>query len=130
MRGPQQGSLIGLTGRHLGDDLASEQDNRPVADKSNLGKLGRKQEHGRPGVGHLSQQPIDLMFGPDIDAARRIETKQGLKSRGDPPCDNHLLLIATAQSTELRSSAGVNLQPLDGGADALTLALAANEAPI
>ena len=90
MRGAQQFSLIGLTGRHLGDDLASEQHDRPVANETYFGKLGREQEHRRPRIGHLPQQPIDLMFCADINAARRIEAKQRLKPSGDPSCDHHL----------------------------------------
>ena len=43
MRGAQQGSLIRLTGRHLSDDLAPEQDDRPVANEAYFRKLGREQ---------------------------------------------------------------------------------------
>ena len=70
------------------------------------------------------------MLGADIDAARGIKAKQGLEAGGDPSRNDYLLLIAAAQPPQFGSSAGVNLQPLDGGANALTLAFAANEPPI
>ena len=110
MRGAQQGSLIRLAGRHLSDDFAPEQDDRPVANEAYFRKLGREQQHGRPGVGHLTQQPIDLMLGADIDAAGRIEAKQGLKPGGNPSRDHHLLLVAAAQPAQFGPRAGVDLQ--------------------
>ena len=116
MRGAQQGSLIRLAGRHLSDDFAPEQDDRPVANQAYFRKLGREQQHGRPRVGHLSQQPIDLMLGADIDAAGRIEAKQGLKAGGNPSRDHHLLLVAAAQPPQFGPRAGVDLQALHGGA--------------
>ena len=130
MRGAQQGSLVRLAGRHLSDDFAAEQNQRPVANQADFRKLGREQQHRRPGVGHLAQQPIDLMLGADIDAAGRIEAKQGLKPGGDPSCDHHFLLVAAAQPAQFGPRPGVDLQPLDGGGDALALAMATNEAPI
>ena len=130
MRGAQQGSLIRLAGRHFSDDFAAEQNNRPVANQAYFRKLGREQQHGRPGVGHLTQQPIDLMLGADIDAAGWIEAKQGLKPGRDPSRDHHLLLVAAAQPAQFGPRAGVDLQPLDGGGDALALAMGANQAPI
>ena len=123
-------SLVRLAGRHLGDDFAAEQNNRPVANQAYFWKLGREQQHGRPAVGHLAQQPIDLMLGADIDAAGWIEAEQGLKPGRDPTCDHHLLLVAAAQPAQFGPRAGVDLQPLDGGGDALALAMGANQAPI
>ncbi len=119
MRGAKQSFLVGFASRHLGDDFAPEQNNRPVADHGNFRKLGREEQHGRPSVGHLAQQPINLMLGADVDAARRIEAKQGLESRRNPSCDHHLLLVAAAQSAQLRLRSGVDLQSLDSVGDAL-----------
>jgi len=127
---PKQGCLVSLAGRHLSDDFAPEHNDHTVANQANLRQFGREQEHGRAGIGQLSQEPIDLMLGADIDAASRIEAKQGLKARGDPSRNDHLLLIAAAEPPEFRPGAGVNLQPLDGGANARPLASAANEPPI
>ena len=118
MRGAQQGSLISLAGRHLSDDFAAEQNNRPVANQAYFRKLGSEQQHRRACVGHLAQQPIDLVLGADIDAAGRIEAKQGLKPGGNPSRDHHLLLVAAAQPAQLGPRAGVDLQALDGGSDA------------
>ena len=130
VRSAQQGSLIRLAGRHFGDDLAAEQNDGAVADQADLRKLGGEQQHGRPGVGHLAQQAIDLMLRADIDAGSWIEAKQGVEPGGNPSCDHHFLLVAAAQPAQFRASAGVDLQPLDGGSDAPALARPANEAPI
>ena len=104
------GSLVRIAGRHFSDDLAPEQDDRPVANQCYFRKLGREQQHGRPRIGHLSQQPINLMLGADIDAACRIKAKQGLKPGSNPSRDHHLLLVAAAQSAQFGSRAGVDLQ--------------------
>ena len=69
---------------------------------------------------------IDLMLGADIDAACRIETKQGLKPGSDPSCDHHLLLVTATQSAQFRPRTRVDLQALDGGGHAVTLAMATN----
>src|SRR4029077_3018815 len=95
-----------------------------------LRELGCEQEHGCARIGELSQEPIDLMLGADIDASRRIKAKQGLEAGRDPSCNDHLLLIAAAQAPQLGAGAGVNLQALHGGVDALPLATPSNEAPI
>ena len=130
VRRPKEGALVGLAGRHLGNDFAREQDDRAVTDQAYFRQLGCEQEHGRTRIGQLSQEPVDLMLGADIDAARRIKAKQSLKARGDPSRNDHLLLIAAAQPPQFGARAGVNLQPLDGDADALTFVFAANEPPI
>ncbi len=130
VRGAQQGFLVGLAGRHLSNDFAPEQDNRPVANQRYFRQLGGEQQHGRTGVGHLAQQPIDLMLCADIDAAGRIEAQQGFKAGGNPACDHHLLLVAATQPAEFGAGAGVDLQALDGGGHAVALACGANEAPI
>ena len=119
VRRPQQSLLVGLAGRHLSDDFAPEQDDRAVADQAYFRQLGCEQEHGRTRIGQLSQEPVDLILGADIDATRRIKAKQGLKAGGDPSRNDHLLLIAAAQPTQFGSGTGVNLQARDGGANAL-----------
>ena len=129
VRRAQQGSLIRLAGRHLGDDLAAEQNDGAVADQADLRKLGGEQQHGRPGVGHLAQQAIDLMLRSDIDAARWIEAKQRLEPTGDPSRNRNFLLVAATQSAQFGSRTGVDLQPLDRGGDALALAMEPNQTP-
>ena len=109
VRRPQQGCLVSLAGRHLSNDFAPEQDDRTVANQAYFRELGCEQEHGRTRIGKLSQEPIDLMLGADIDAARRIKAKQGLKAGGDPSRNDHLLLIAAAQPSQFGARAGVNL---------------------
>jgi hypothetical protein len=130
MRGAQQGPFIGFAGRHLGDNFPPEQDDRPIANQADFRKLGRKQQYSRSSVGHLTQQPIDLMLGADIDAAGWIKAKQRLKSGGDPSRDRNFLLIAAAQSSQFRSRAGVDLQALDRRVDALALASDADQTPL
>ena len=130
MCGAKQSFLVSFASRHLGDDFASEQNNRPVAHQGNFRKLGREQQHGRPGVGHLAQQPINLMLGADVDAARRIEAKQCLESRRNPSRDHHLLLVTAAQSAQLGLRSGVDLQSLDSIGNALTFRSGVDEAPI
>jgi hypothetical protein len=109
VRGPQQGSLVSLASRHFGNDFAPEQDNRTVANQAYFWELGCEQEHGRARIGKLSQEPINLMLGADINAACRIKAKQGLKAGGNPSRNDHLLLIAAAQPSQLGARAGVNL---------------------
>ena len=70
------------------------------------------------------------MLGADIDAAGRIEAKQGLKPGGDPSCDHHFLLVAAAQTAQFGPRAGIDLQTLDGGANSSALASSTNQAPI
>ena len=130
MCGAKQSFLVGFASRHLGDDFAPEQNDRPVAHQGNFRKLRREQKHGRPGVGHLAQQPINLLLGADVDAARRIEAQQGLESRRNPSCDHHLLLVAAAQSAQLGLRSGVDLQSLDRVGNAVTLRSGVDEAPI
>ena len=130
MCGAKQSFLVGFASRHLGDDFAPEHHDRPVAHQGDFRKLGREQQHGRPGIGHLAQQPINLMLGADVDAARRIEAKQGLESRSNPSCDHHLLLVTAAQSAQLGLRSGVDLQSLDSVGNALTLRSGVDEAPI
>ena len=130
MRCAKQGAFVRIGGRHFCDDFAAEQDDRPVAHKPDFRQLGSKQQHRRPGIGHLAQQPIDLMLGPDIDAGSRVKAKQSLKSGRHPSRDHHLLLVAAAEPAHFRSRAGVDLQPLDGGGDAFALAAGRDEAPI
>ena len=70
------------------------------------------------------------MLGADVDAARRIEAKQGLEAGGEPSRDHHLLLVAAAQAAQFRLGAGVDLQPLDACCDALALGAHVDQAPI
>src|ERR1700735_5213172 len=70
------------------------------------------------------------MLGADVDAARRIEAKQGLESRRNPPCDHHLLLVTATQPAQLRLRSGVDLQSLDSVGNALTFRSSVDEAPI
>ena len=109
MRSSQQGCLVSLAGWHLSNDLAPEQDDRTVANQAYFRELGCEQEHGRTRIGKLSQEPIDLVLGADVDAASRIKTKQGLEAGGNPSRDDHLLLIAAAQPSQFGARTGVNL---------------------
>ena len=129
MCGAKQSFLVSFASRHLGYDFAPEQNNRPVAHQGNFRKLGREQKHGRPGVGHFAQQPINLMLGADVDAARRIEAKQGLESCRNPSCNHHLLLVAAAQPAQLGLRSGVDLQSLDRAGNAISLDSGVDEAP-
>src|SRR5262249_44746668 len=121
--------LIRFGGGHLADDFPAEQDDRPVANQAYFWKFGREQEHGRPRRRHFPEQLIDLVLGADIDAARRIEAKQGFKPVGDPSCDPNFLLVAATQSAQFGSGTRIDLQTLDGASDTLALALRMDQAP-
>ena len=68
--------------RERRDDAAAEQDEDAVAEREQLGDLGRGHEHADPALGRLEQQPVDLGLRADVDAAGRLVEHHHLRARG------------------------------------------------
>ena len=77
------GSSASLAG-DLVHDAATEDDDRPVAGQLDLLELGGVQQHRGARRGEVAQQLVDLLLGPDVDAARRVEAQQRPDARRRP----------------------------------------------
>ena len=120
VRRAEERRLIGLGGGQLIDDLAAEDDHRPVARKLDLLQLRGVQQDRRATRRKVPQQLVDLAL-VRISMPRVGSKHSSVFTPAAIPGDRHLLLVATGQPPHLRLGTGVDLQPLDGGADATCL---------
>ena len=128
--GAGQRRLVGDLDRQHVDDAAAEDDDGAVADELHLLEFGGVEQDRLALAGEFAQQPVDLLLGADVDAARRVEAEHGAGVRGDPARDRHLLLVAAGQPLDLALRARVDLQPLDGALNRRVLAPAVDRAPV
>ena len=128
--GAQEGRLVGAGRRHLGDDLAAEDDDHAVAGELDLLQLRGVEEDGCAGRGQVAQQDVDLGLGADVDPARGVEAQHRLDAAGDPARDRHLLLVPAGEAPHLAAGAGVDLERGDGLVDLLALAAQVDPAPL
>ena len=110
VRRAQQGGFVGLLDRDLGDDPPTEDDDRPVAGQLDLLELGGVEQHRGAGRREVADQFVDLLLGPDVDAAGRVEAQHRLDPAGHPAGDGHLLLVAARELADLRGGAGIDLE--------------------
>ena len=96
--------------RDLGHDPAAEHHDGPVTCQLDLIEFRGVQEHGGSLLGELAQEAVDLVFGADIDATRRVEAEHRPDPAGDPTGDGHLLLVAAGQLPDLGRGARVDLE--------------------
>src|ERR1700722_165708 len=77
----------------FGDDLAAVEHQSPVTDLGPLLEI-RRYDHDRSArLKSDIEQSIDLCFGADIDAGRRILEDIDLRRQMQPASDDHLLLV-------------------------------------
>ena len=73
------------------------QDGDAVAQVEDLLHVAADHHDRHAVVGQAAQQPVDLRFGADVDAARRLVDDQHLRPEREPFRQHHLLLVAAAQ---------------------------------
>ena len=83
-----------LLGRPLGDDLAAEQDDHPVADELDLAEQVRVEEDGDAAGAHLLEQLADGAAADGIERARRLVEQQDLRTADERLRDSEPLLHA------------------------------------
>ena len=93
------------------------------------GKLRSEEQHRRPRRREFPNQSIDLAFRANIDAAGGIEAQERVEPGGEPARDHDFLLVAAAQSAQLRTCAGIDLKAFGRGIYARSLSCAFQSAP-
>ena len=68
-----------------------------VADPDDLLHVARNHQDRDAGVGKAAQHVVDLLFGPDVDAARRLVEDQDLRPHREPFGEHDFLLVAAGQ---------------------------------
>jgi hypothetical protein len=109
--------LRGLGRRDHVHDAPAEDHEDAVAGQRHLGQLGGVVEDRGALPRELAHEGVDLRLGAHVDAPRGVEEQERGRAFRDPPADRHLLLVAPRQAAHLPLRAGVDLEPLDGGAD-------------
>ena len=100
--------------------LAHHQD--AVGQQQQLRHLRRHHDDAEPLRGELEDQPVDLLLGADVDAARRLVEQQDARLGRQPFADHDLLLVAAGERGGCLIDAGAaDREPLDhvGGERAL-----------
>ncbi len=96
----------------LAHDAAVIHDGDTVAAADQLVIVGRIEQDRRALVGELAQQPVELLLGADIDAARRIVEQDDARLGHQPFGDDDLLLVAARQRRDrIARCADLDLQP-------------------
>src|SRR5258708_9623166 len=87
----------------FGKDAALPENKSPVTQLQNLFDLGRQQDERGPLLGHhLAEYLIEFHARWQINAARRIVEQHQRRMEGHPTSQQHLLLIAAAQTRDRR----------------------------
>ena len=98
----------------LGNDATFAHDQDAIAHAQHLGQLGRDHDDGRASRQQLVHQAIDLDFGADVDASRRLIEEEDVRLRQQPLREHHLLLVAAGKIDHaLACARGANAQRLD-----------------
>src|ERR1700733_3360005 len=77
----------------FGDDLAAVEHQSAVTDLGHLLEIRRYDDDRSARLKSDIEQSIDLCFGADIDAGRRILEDIDLRRQMQPASDDHLLLV-------------------------------------
>ena len=83
----------------LTDDPPLVEDHDPVAAADELGVVGAIEDDPLARIRQLAQQRIDLLFGADVDAARRVIEQNQTGVGQQPLGDHNFLLVAAGQRT-------------------------------
>jgi len=98
----------------------SREDQDPVADAHQLGKVRGDDEDALPRRRQPPEELVDLETGADVDPARRLVEDEHLGAAEEPLGDHHLLLIASREvGNELVDRRRLDVQVVDqlpGGA--------------
>ena len=79
----------------LSSDRAIAKYQDAVADTQQLGDLARDEENGDPARRQLTNEPVDLLFGTDVDPLGWLVEQQHLRLQREPSRKNDLLLVAS-----------------------------------
>ena len=80
--------------RDLADDLEVVQHENSIGQSDHLGHVGSDQQHRDAVARDTGDQLVNLDFGLDVDADRRLIDDQDVSLRGQPFRDRDLLLIS------------------------------------
>ena len=108
MGGRKHGGLRGQRRILLVHNSTVVDNNDAIAHQRNLRQLAGVEQDGRSIGGQFSQQRIDLVFGMDIDAPRRIKAEQRAKAGHQPAANYNLLLVSAGEPARLRRRPGIN----------------------
>lgn len=86
--------------RVLSHQPALMDDVEAVAQVQKLRQFGRDEEHGRPILGQLFEQQVDLFLGPDINADRGVVEEKDPGRTGQAAGEQNLLLIAALEAAK------------------------------
>ncbi len=78
----------------------------PVAKAEQLLHIGRVIKDRRSIFGQFEHNPVDLLFGPDVNATRYVVQQEDVAVGQEPLPDDHLLLVAPAQPAYGLAQAG------------------------
>ena len=107
------GARVGAS--ELGDDPAAVHHQHAVAHAQNLRQLAGDHQDRETLLGQTPHQGMDLGFGADVDAARRLVHDEHARFGGKPFGEHHLLLVAAGQlPDDLLGSARADSEALDG----------------
>ena len=102
--------MIRLAGQRLAGQLADDpafgHDEHPVAQVRQFLGLGGYDEHRHALARKVADQTMNFGACADVDAARRFVENEHFGPRRQPSGDDHLLLVAAAQSSDRRFGAG------------------------
>ena len=94
-------SCVASRACQLAGDAALAHDEDAVAHVEDLRQLRRDHQDRHAVGGELVHQAVDLGFGADVDAARRLVHDQDLRVQRQPLGDDDLLLIAAGEVEHL-----------------------------
>src|SRR2546421_3743918 len=94
---PDDVLLGGLGGGQLAGHRATAHDDHAVGEAEDLGQVRGDDDHGEPFGGEVADDGIDLALRADVDALGRLVEEQHLGLGGEPPGQQHLLLVAAGQ---------------------------------
>src|SRR2546430_677473 len=127
--GQVQDVLLGRVGRgQLAGDRALAHDDHAVGETENFGQVRRHHDHREPVGREVADDRVDLALRADVDALGRLVEQQHLGLGGEPPGEQHLLLVAAGQrGHRLLPRAGPQPQAAEVAVDGAALFFAVDD---
>src|SRR5690349_5387976 len=127
--GQPQDFFLARAGRgQLAGDQPLPHDEHPVGQAEHLRQVRGDDDDGEPFGRQVADDGVDLALGAHVDALCRLVEEQHLGVRGEPPGQQHLLLVAAGQRRHrLLPRAGPQPQPAQVAVDGALLLAAVDQ---
>src|SRR5216684_3574314 len=97
MGAAENGLLRNVTTVERGGDASFIEDDYSIRQPDHLGELRRHEQDGGPVRRQLRDEPVDLLFGADVNADSGVVENDELRSAYQPATKDHFLLVAARQ---------------------------------